>query len=341
MPVAELPALLANIAAMSQMAVQGAAMVCVDDVAVNTKLLSGLERGHEGHAVRRVARFSLLNKAFLIPTALLVSAVAPGAILPLLALGGLHLASEGAEKLLNRGAPEEDTMKTEKNKIRAALKVDFILSAEITILTLSTVVGAPFLSQLAVLAITGAAATGGLYSMIGGILKMNAASQWLLGRTGKNPVAKIARGFGKALEKLEPHIMKGISLIGTAALFVIGGGLMLHGIPGAEQLLTGAIGAGPLTGLLAETAIGLAVGIVAHPVIEAVSSRLVNLVAKVPHVKKISIPERIKPSGCEASVNALQNMPDVKQALNVAAQKPANEDEPAIAVPVPAKKLQL
>ncbi len=358
MPIAELPALLESIAAMSKIAMQSAAAICVDDVAVNAKLLSGLERGHEGRAVKKVVRGSLLNKVILIPTALLVSAVMPGAVLPLLAVGGLHLASEGMGKLLGKDhdplTAEQDTKVTEKKKIRAALKVDFILSAEITILTLSTVVGAPFVAQLAVLAATGAAVTAGLYGVIGGILKMNAAGQWLSRRKGNNPVSKAARGLGGALEKFEPHLMKGISRVGTVALFVIGGGLMLHGIPGAEQFMTGTLGSVIPSGialgaatLLAETAVGLVAGLAAMPVMKVLCPQLTKvalfgkkLLGKIPEVKTTTANDNdaVQPVLVEASANALQQVSDVKAAMNTAAQRPANDDQSVAVQPAPQAK---
>ncbi len=345
---------LANIAAMTKACTQKAAGICGDDVAVNTKQLMGLERGRGVPATLKVIKGSLLNKAILIPVALTVSAFAPWAVLPMLAVGGLHLASEGAHNLLGKGhghghgheGHQHEAKETEKDKIRGALTVDFILSAEITVLTLSMIAALPLIGQLAVLAGTGAAMTLGMYGLIGGLVNMDGVGKWLEERQGDNALAKAARGLGKGIGKVMPHIMKGISFAGTVALFIIGGELLLHGIPGAEHMVTSAVGtmvANPavqgVAAFVAETAIGFAAGFMAMPLMDKLEPKIDQAAD---YVKKqfaklkerCAAKKKSKPKA-EASAPAPQLSPsklkDLAAAheMNKAAQKPANDDKSA------------
>ena len=211
---------------------------------------------------------SLLNKAVLIPAATLVSFAAPWAILPMLAVGGAFLTAEAMEQLRGKGhghgghghAHGEKHVESEKEKIAGALKVDAILSMEITVLTLSVVAGAPILTQLAVMAATGAALTGVLYGVIGGIINLEAAGKWLAKREGDKPLAKISRSIGNGLGKAMPKLVKGISVIGTAALFLVGGELLLMGIPGGTALLAAAVAHVPALPLIQPVAEHLIMG---------------------------------------------------------------------------------
>lgn len=357
---------LTQIAAMTKVCTQKAAGICGDDIAVNTKQLMGLDHGREVPATFKVMRGSLRNKAILIPIALTVSALAPWAVLPLLAIGGLHLASEGARNLIGKGHghghgheghDHDDEKPTEKSKIRGALTVDFILSAEITVLTLSMVAAVPLMMQLAVLAGTGLAMTVGMYGLIGGLINMDGAGKWLEQRKGDSVAAKAARGLGKAMGKSVPHIMKAISVAGTVALFIIGGELLLHGIPGAENMVTGALstlGATPLVqsalSFVAETAVGLAAGFMAMPVmnkLEPQFEKAADFIKK--QVAKLRKPAKTQDApkpAAPAPQAAPQLTPSILKnlsaapALNAAAQKPANDDTqapPAIQQPTVTK----
>ena len=343
---------LGQIIAMTKACTQKAAGICGDDIAVNTKQLMGLDPGREVPATFKVMRGSLRNKAILIPIALTVSALAPWAILPLLAVGGLHLASEGARNMLGKGHghgghgheghDHGDKKPTEKSKIRGALTVDFILSAEITVLTLSMVAAAPLMLQLAVLAGTGLAMTVGMYGLIGGIINLDGAGKWLEQRKGDNIAAKAARGLGKVMGKSVPHIMKAISLAGTAALFVIGGQLLLHGVPGAEHMVTGALStlsANPLVqsaiALVAETAVGLAAGFMAMPVMDKLEPKFEKAAEFIKkQLSKLRKPAKAPEAPKPAPQAAPQITPDmlknlsVAPALNTAAQRPVNDDQP-------------
>jgi len=351
------------IAAMTKLATQKAAAISADDIAVNTSILQETEPKRRVPAVLKVMGGSLLIKAAMIPVALLISGFAPWAILPLLALGGLHLASEGAEKLLGKDDKackdhtkhEKDNSlcpdrpkspkEVEKEKIKNALFVDGLLTAEITVLTLSIVAGAPMLTVLAVLAATGLIRTGWMYGVVAGLTNMDTAGKWLSGRKGDDIVAKAARGMGKVLDKSAPYLMKGISLVGTVALFVIGGELMLHGVPGAEHLVTSALSAvtaNPLVqGMLAhvaETAAGVAVGFAAQPVmgfiepgIEKMVNTIKKLATKIGLCKRPDDDNQPKPAALpevQMPMGKLQATPPLTPALNNAAQKPAPEDTP-------------
>jgi uncharacterized protein len=350
---------LANIAAMTKACTQRAAGICGDDVAVNTKQLMGLERGRGVPATLKVIKGSLLNKAILIPVALTVSAFAPWAVLPMLAVGGLHLASEGARNLLGKGHGHghgheghdhddhpHDAKGAEKDKIRGALTVDFILSAEITVLTLSMIAALPLVGQLAVLAGTGAAMTLGMYGLIGGLVNMKDVGTWLEERKGDNALAKTARGLGKGIGKVMPHIMKGISFAGTVALFIIGGELLLHGIPGAEHMVANAVGTivtNPAiqgaASFVAETAIGLAAGFMAMPVMDKLEPKIdqaADWVKKqfaklkercVPKQKQSASAPKAPAPAPQLSPSKLKDIA-VANDLNKAAQKPANDAAP-------------
>ena len=357
---------LGQIAVMTKACTQKAAGICGDDIAVNTKQLMGLDHGREVPATFKVMRGSLRNKAILIPIALTVSALAPWAVLPMLAIGGLHLASEGARNLLGKGHghghghgdghdDHDHDKPSEKDKVRGALTVDFILSAEITVLTLSMVAAAPLMLQLAVLAGTGLAMTVGMYGLIGGLINMDGAGKWLEQRKGDNITAKAARGLGKVMAKSVPHVMKGISMAGTVALFIIGGELLLHGVPGAEHMVTGAMSTlaanpvvqGALT-FLAETAVGLAAGFMAMPVMNKLEPKLEQAAdfvkkqfAKLRKPRAKDAPKPAAPAPApqaapQLTPEKLKNL-SAAPALNAAAQKPANDDKaaPPAAPPAP------
>lgn len=284
---------LAAIAALTKISTQKAAAILADDIAVNTSILQETEAKRRLPAVLKVMGGSLAIKAAMIPVALLVSSFAPWAILPMLAVAGLHLATEGAEKMKGEKAPScenhnqhdanspacpirpKTAREIEKEKIKEALVIDGVLTAEITVLTLAITAGAPILTVLGVLAATGLIRTGWMYGVVAGLTNMDTGGKWLAEREGDGLLAKTARSIGRGLSKSAPYLMKGISLVGTLALFVIGGELMLHGIPGAEHMVTGsltALSTNPIVQYaishIAEAAIGLAAGFAAAPIME-------------------------------------------------------------------------
>lgn len=191
-----------------------------------------------------VALGSLRNKVILVPSALLISALAPWAILPLLMLGGLYLCFEGCEKLLHRflhspaedrqhhaeliqavADPAVDMVAFEREKIRGAIRTDFILSAEIIVITLGAVAGADFTRQLAVLVSMALLMTVGVYGLVAGIVKLDDFGLQLSARPDR-----LSQAVGHALLRLAPHLMKFLSVAGTVAMFLVGGGIVVHGI---------------------------------------------------------------------------------------------------------------
>ena len=234
-----------DVAAMTQMAAKKTAGVLGDDLALNAQQVTGVKADRELPVVWAVAKGSLLNKAILVPTALAISAIAPWLISPLLMLGGLFLCFEGAEKLLHafvHSREEAQTRQTqllqavtneqvdlvafEKDKIKGAVRTDFILSAEIIVITLGTVAAASFAQQVAVLVGISLVMTVGVYGLVGGIVKLDDAGLYLTQQA--SPTAQV---LGRGLLVFAPWLMKALSVLGTAAMFLVGGGILLHGVP--------------------------------------------------------------------------------------------------------------
>lgn len=347
---------LAAIAALTKISTQKAAAILADDIAVNTSILQETEPKRRLPAVLKVMGGSLAIKAAMIPVALAVSSFAPWAILPMLAIAGLHLATEGAEKMKGEKALSCDNhnqhdanspacpirpktaREIEKEKIKEALVIDGVLTAEITVLTLAITAGAPILTVLGVLAATGIIRTGWMYGVVAGLTNMDTGGKWLAERKGDNPLAKAARGVGRGLSKSAPYLMKGISLVGTLALFVIGGELMLHGIPGAEHMVTGsltALSANPIVQYaishIAEAAVGLVAGFAAAPImekyIEPAISKTVDVVKQVfgkTFMRSAPAPVAPQPSTSldeNATSGKLQTLPSISSTMNEASQR--------------------
>ena len=286
----DIATLLDDVAAMTKVAAKKTAGVLGDDLALNAQQVTGVNADRELPVVWAVAKGSLLNKAILVPAALLISAFAPWLITPLLMAGGLFLCFEGAEKLLHtwlHSRSEDEThhaelvqavcdeqvdlVAYEKEKIKGAIRTDFILSAEIIVITLGTVSDAAFSSQLAVLVGISVLITMGVYGLVAGIVKLDDAGFWLLRQPGS-----IQQGLGRLLLAMAPRLMKTLSVLGTAAMFLVGGGILLHGVPalghalehwtqelGALASVLNSLGAG-LAGVLAGAGVVLLVQVVGN-----------------------------------------------------------------------------
>ena len=231
-----------DVSALSKVAAQKTAGVVGDDVALSAQQTAGLRPDRELPVVWAVAKGSLRNKAILVPAALAVSAFVPWAMLPLLMLGGAYLCYEGfeklAHKLVRRQAKDDgqsdlsvDLVSAEKAKIKGAVRTDFVLSAEIIVITLSNVAYAPFATQVGVLVGIALIMTAGVYGLVGGIVKLDDVGLHLSRRGGDAMVPRIQRRIGMSILEAAPLIMKGLSIIGTAAMFLVGGGILVHGIP--------------------------------------------------------------------------------------------------------------
>ena len=253
-----------------------------DDLALNAQQVSGVNADRELPVVWAVAKGSFVNKAILVPAALVISAFAPWAVTPLLMLGGAFLCYEGFEKLahkvLHRGAaaahhaeltvartdPQADLVGLERGKIKGAVRTDFILSAEIIAITLGTVAAAPFLTQVIVLVGVAVVMTVGVYGLVAGIVKLDDAGLFLSGRPGDNAAARAGRGAGRVILRTAPWLMKGLSIAGTAAMFLVGGGILAHGFaPVGHWIEALAHSLGGVAGALTPLALNGGIGVVA------------------------------------------------------------------------------
>ncbi|MET0982066.1 MAG: DUF808 domain-containing protein [Telluria sp.] len=237
----DITVVLDDVAAMTKVAAKKTAGVLGDDLALNANQVSGVDSTRELPVVWAVAKGSMWNKVILVPAALLISAFAPWLIIPLLMIGGAFLCFEGAEKLAHKflHSPEEDAahkaelaaalagnvdmVALEKEKIKGAIRTDFILSAEIIVISLGTVAQMPFMQQVAVLVIIAVAMTIGVYGLVAGIVKIDDAGLYLT----KKP-SSAAQAFGRMLVAAAPRLMKLLSIVGTAAMFMVGGGIISH-----------------------------------------------------------------------------------------------------------------
>jgi predicted DNA repair protein MutK len=241
----DIASVLDDVATMTKVAATKTAGVVGDDLAVNARQVTGVHPDREVAVVGRVARGSLANKAILVPVALLISWLAPWAIPPLLVVGGGFLCFEGAEKLLHafgrkagHSDPAADHSPTaEAAKIRGAIRTDFILSAEIIVITLGVVAGRPLATRLGVLVAVAILMTIGVYGLVAAIVKLDDLGLWLAGTR-----SYAARGLGRGIVAVAPWLMRGLGIAGTAAMFLVGGGIVVHQLPAVhhavEQLLT-------------------------------------------------------------------------------------------------------
>lgn len=272
-----------DVAAMTQLAAKKTAGVLGDDLALNAQQVAGVKADRELPVVWAVAKGSLVNKLILVPTALLISAVAPWLVTPLLMFGGLFLCFEGAEKLLHsylHGKDEKeahhvelaravvneeiDMVEFERDKIKGAIRTDFILSAEIIVISLGTAAAASLGQQLAVLAGISLIMTVGVYGLVGAIVKIDDLGLYLIKQGNR-----LFKASGQALLAFAPMLMKTLSVLGTAAMFLVGGGIVVHGIPDLAHAVEHSVsGMGWITDLLINLAGGV-VGLLAGSVVAA------------------------------------------------------------------------
>jgi uncharacterized protein len=249
----DIATLLDDIAVLSKVAVHKTAGVLGDDLALNAQQVTGLSPDRELPVVWAVGKGSLLNKAILVPAALLISFFIPWAVLPLLMLGGLYLCFEGAEKILHKLLHKKtedrhhqelvnavsdtnvDMKAFEKERIRGAIRTDFVLSAEIIVISLATVAESKFLTQLLVLVAISLIMTVGVYGLVGGIVKLDDVGLALSKLTGGSFLRGLLRGCGRLLLRLSPALLRLLSFLGTMAMFAVGGGIILHGVPALDK----------------------------------------------------------------------------------------------------------
>ncbi|WOA32401.1 DUF808 domain-containing protein [Alloalcanivorax xenomutans] len=248
----DIATLLDDVSLMTKVAAKKTAGVLGDDLALNAEQVSGVRANRELPVVWAVAKGSLLNKVILVPAALLISAFAPWAITVLLMIGGAYLCYEGAEKVLHKflhGKDEHsreerlkalqdakvDLVAFEKKKIKGAIRTDFILSAEIIVISLGAMQSASFGVQVISLSTLALLLTIGVYALVAGIVKLDDAGLLLM-KTPEDRFAAPARiALGRGLLTLAPWLMKTLSVLGTIAMFLVGGGILVHGVPGSHH----------------------------------------------------------------------------------------------------------
>jgi uncharacterized protein len=280
----DIASVLDDVALLTKVAAKKTAGVLGDDLALNAQQVAGVAADRELPVVWAVAKGSLLNKAILVPLALALSAFAPWAVTPLLMLGGAYLCYEGFEKVIHglrhrrtrKGEPELsqvladpaiDVVAFEKERIKGAIRTDFILSAEIIVISLGTVAAEAFVTRAIVLTGIAILMTVGVYGLVAGIVKLDDAGVWLCKCPNEDPNARMRRALGSAILAAAPWLMKGLSAAGMTAMFLVGGGILVHGVPAlhhlVERLSETLSGAGSIVvTLLADGVVGIIAGAV-------------------------------------------------------------------------------
>jgi predicted DNA repair protein MutK len=273
----DIATVLDDVALLTKVAAKKTTGVLGDDLALNAQQVSGVSAERELPVVWAVAKGSAMNKAILVPAALAISAFIPWAVTPLLMVGGLFLCFEGFEKLAHKlmhsaaedaahhaelaealAKPEVDLVAFEKDKINGAIRTDFILSAEIIAITLGTVADKGLLTQFSVLAGIAVIMTIGVYGFVAGIVKLDDLGLYLSRKPGwRAPV-------GRTILKAAPYLMKGLTIAGTAAMFLVGGGILTHGVPALHHAIESfAQGLGGVVGAVLPTLLDALTGVVA------------------------------------------------------------------------------
>ncbi|MFV8334327.1 DUF808 domain-containing protein [Flavobacterium sp. GSP14] len=271
----DIAAIMDDVAVMSKVAAKKTAGILGDDLAVNAEKASGFISSRELPVLWAIAKGSLINKVIILPIAFLLSAFLPIAVIIILVLGGLYLAYEGAEKIYEYFFPhehakhkislepmtEEQILAFEKEKIKSAIVTDFILSVEIVIIALGTVIGKPISSQIMVVTIIAIIATVGVYGIVALIVRMDEAGLKLI-KVNSNE-GSFTNKLGNVLVQALPKIIKSLSVIGTIALLLVAGGIFVHEIPFLHDLLP------QVPAILTEFIIGLAVGLLVLGIVTA------------------------------------------------------------------------
>lgn len=289
----DIASVLDDVSILTKVAAKKTAGVLGDDLALNAQQVTGLQPDRELPVVWAVAKGSFVNKLILVPSALAVSAFAPWAVTPLLMIGGAFLCYEGSEKLARRMMHDQaedeaqhadhvkaltdtnvDLVAFEKTKIKGAIRTDFILSAEIIAITLGTVAESPFVTQVAVLSGIAMIMTVGVYGLVAGIVKLDDAGLYLSRQSRDGARASFQRAVGRGILRAAPWLMKFLSVAGTAAMFLVGGGILVHGIGPLHHMIeavgsmtAGIAAAGPVLAVLVPMVLNGLAGVVAGGVV--------------------------------------------------------------------------
>ncbi|MFZ5602460.1 MAG: DUF808 domain-containing protein [Pseudomonadota bacterium] len=301
----DIATILDDVAVMSKVAAKKTAGVLGDDLALNAQQVAGVKADRELPVVWAVCMGSFINKLILVPAALAISVFMPWAITPLLMLGGAFLCFEGVEKLFHKflhskgedevhhaqqiealSNPAVDMVAFEKEKVKGAIRTDFILSAEIIVIALGTVADATLTKQVAVLSTIAILMTIGVYGLVAAIVKLDDGGLYLLQKQGEGGAQKLARALGAGILKFAPWLMKTLSVVGTAAMFLVGGGILVHGIPGShdwmhhlEEAVAALPAAGVVLAWLTPSLVSAVVGIVAGALVLALVSLVQRVIA--------------------------------------------------------------
>lgn len=288
----DITTLLDDVAVLSKVAVKKTSGVVGDDLALNAEQVTGFKADRELPVVWAVAKGSFVNKLILVPAALLISAFVPRLIIPLLMIGGVFLCYEGVEKIVHKflhrrdeaeaekiarttrvaalANPEIDLVALERDRIKGAIRTDFILSAEIVVIALGTMATAPIIQQIVALSVIGVGITVLVYGLVAGIVKLDDLGLRLTRAVGENAAAASSRAFGAFILRMAPWLMRTLSVVGTAAMFLVGGSIIVHGVPAVEHIVAAAAdGSGALGGVLKLLLEGL-VGVIVGGVVVAV-----------------------------------------------------------------------
>ena len=286
----DIATLLDDISVMGKLAAKKTAGVLGDDLSLNAQQVTGVRANRELPVVWGVAKGSLINKVILVPLALLISAFIPWAITPLLMLGGAFLCFEGVEKVVHtlqarkhkedpqvrqqrlEALANQDPMAFERDKVKGAVRTEFILSAEIVAITLGIVAEAPLLNQILILSGIALLVTVGVYGLVGIIVKLDDMGYWLAEKS-----SALAQWTGKALLAIAPRLMKVLSIVGTLAMFLVGGGIVVHGLTplhhAIENLAQGQNGViASLLPTAANLVLGFIIGAIVLAVVKAIAA---------------------------------------------------------------------
>lgn len=280
----DIATVLDDVALMTKMAAKKTAGVLGDDLALNAQQVSGVRAEREIPVVWAVAKGSFVNKLILVPSALAISAFVPWLVTPLLMVGGAYLCFEGFEKLAHKflhskeedeaghaqlteavADPATDLVAYEKDKIKGAIRTDFILSAEIIAITLGTVADASLTQQVIVMSGIAIVMTVGVYGLVAGIVKLDDLGLWLTQKPGQ-----LAKKIGNGILSAAPYMMKTLSVVGTAAMFLVGGGILTHGVPVVHHWIEGVGAAAGSAGFAVPMLLNGVAGIIAGAVVLAV-----------------------------------------------------------------------
>lgn len=280
----DIATLLDDVSLLTKVAAKKTAGVLGDDLALNAQQVAGVSADRELPVVWAVAKGSLVNKAILVPVALAISALSAMLVTGLLMIGGAYLCFEGVEKIAHkflhphgvddeaerraaRLNPDVDVLELEREQVKGAIRTDFVLSAEIIVISLGSVADQDFVTRLSVLAGIGLIMTVGVYGLVAGIVKLDDVGLYLSRLPGAHAFARVSRGFGRGLLSFAPRLMKALSVGGTVAMFLVGGGIVSHGIGPLHHAIEAAQRAvahipllSPVLGAILQILAGLGVG---------------------------------------------------------------------------------